>query len=65
MLCGDALGMELHAVDGQLFMPEAHNATIIGGGVDDQTVWNIVNNQRVIARGGVGGGIPAKTPLPS
>jgi hypothetical protein len=36
MLGGDAFGVELHAVDRQVAVAEAHDMAVVAGGVDDQ-----------------------------
>ena len=54
MLGGNAFGMELNAVDGQVAMAEAHDRPVVAGGVDEQAVGNILHDERVIARRGKG-----------
>ena len=50
----DALRMELHPVDRQRLVAEAHHAGAVepgrlAGGVDDQAAGNVLDDQRVIA----------------
>ena len=50
MFGGDAFGVELDAVDGEAGVAEAHDVAVIRGCIDDKASWNIINDQRVIAR---------------
>ena len=61
MLGGDALGVELDAVDGECAVAEAHHRGAVeprrlAGGVDRQRIGNVLDHQRVVARGGKGAG---------
>ena len=65
MLGGDALGMELDAMDGQLAVAEAHHARSVetgrlAGGVDHEAVGNVLYHERVVARRGIGRGQSGK-----
>ena len=52
----DALRVELYTVDGKIRVAETHNMAVVGRGVDDQAVWDVLDNQAMIARCGEGRG---------
>ena len=64
-------GMKLHALDGQRFVPHAHDdrrAVLVGRSRGDGEVGGkgiLFHDQGVVARAGEGRGEPVKTPLPS
>jgi hypothetical protein len=60
MFGGDAFGVELHAVDRQAGMAEAHRVAVIGAGVDHEAFGHVLDDQRVIARGGERRGQPGE-----
>ena len=54
----DALGVELHAPNGQLLVPQAHDFSFFSFGGDFQAIRQRVafDDERVVARGDEGGG---------
>ena len=62
MLRGDTFGVKLHAVDWERRVAEAHDVTVIGCCIDDQTIGDIFDNEAVIARRGKRRGKAGKEP---
>src|SRR3546814_3977777 len=64
MVCRNAFGMKLNALNGQAGMAEAHDHRIIAGGVDDEFRRNVLHHKTMVASGGKGGGETFKKPGP-